>query len=444
MNKLHIFGMMALALAGLTACEPDDSPVMDTPTEFVLNTPPFAEHTYELSANGVMQFTCSQPNYGLTLAPTYSLEFSLTEDFTIGDDGVANYYTIPCGSSAVMEVKESDLAVAVCTLNGILDHSSYPDDGIPEAPLYVRAVANLAGLDPFYSTNGAVRLAGVVPYNPYREGGRVIYMLGNPTEWNIDPASPHVLTETSRESNVYIGTFNVPAGEQYFRFYTEMNTDLPNGGWGNDKELPSIGGATDDGVNVQINLTDEPLVVSGVPGKGNWYTSSSWAGGPVTFTVDLRGLDEETPANSRIIVTMVPGEIDYTTVPALYVAGDFSAWSIAESNAGEIYENYRIFDYNGDGRYVGTFYMPAEKASFRFYTALGDWDSGSLGSQENDSPIEETLTNGVFSGPYVNGKGSWKFPELTSESYMKMEVDTQNQQVKFTKVSLTPSGEVVE
>ncbi len=61
MNKLHIFGMMALAVAGLTACEPDDSPKSQEPTEFVLNTPPFATELYQLKAGNTIELTCSQP-----------------------------------------------------------------------------------------------------------------------------------------------------------------------------------------------------------------------------------------------------------------------------------------------------------------------------------------------------------------------------------------------
>lgn len=432
--------MMALAVVGFTACEPDEDPKISMPTEFVLNTPPFAEQTYKLSPTGVFEITCSQPNYGLTLAPTYSVDLSLTPDFKVGEDGKPEYYSIISGPKAAMSLKESDMAVALCTLNGILDYNSYPEGGLPEAPLYVRAVATLPSMPPCYSNT--ICLSGVVPYNPYREGGRVIYMVGDFTAWNAgDASSPYVLTETSRESNVYVGAFNVPAGSKNFRLYYEMD---PDKGWGENGELPSIGAMPNDGDNVEITLTDaEPLVVKAVAGKGNWYTSSSWAGGDVTFVVDLRGLVEDDLANSRMSVTIIPGKYDFATLPALYVAGDFSAWSIAEANAGEIYENFRIFDYAGNGNYVGTFFIPAGKASFRFYESLGNWDAGSLGSQVDDNPIEETMTNGVFSGPYVNGKGSWKFADWT-DSYMKMVVNTDTKKVTFSKVELTPSGEVIE
>lgn len=50
MNRLHIYGMMALAVAGLVSCEPDDSPKIQEPTEFVLNTPPLPTSSTRSSA----------------------------------------------------------------------------------------------------------------------------------------------------------------------------------------------------------------------------------------------------------------------------------------------------------------------------------------------------------------------------------------------------------
>ena len=79
--KLHIFGLMALAVAGLTSCEADKDPVLQEPTEFKVNTPPFVNQLYDLSPDGVMEITCSQPNYGLALAPTYTAEVSIYPDF---------------------------------------------------------------------------------------------------------------------------------------------------------------------------------------------------------------------------------------------------------------------------------------------------------------------------------------------------------------------------
>lgn len=446
MNKLYIFGMMALAATAFTACSADEDPKYTDPTEFVLNTPPFADHTYVLKAGDVKEFTCSQPNYGLTLAPTYTLEFSLTPEFTTDEEGKPEYQSFTTGSKAAMEIKDADLSTIICKLLGITDYNSFPADGVPATPLYIRAVATLPTVAPCYSN--VITLQGVIPYNPYREGGRVIYMVGNPTEWSINPASPYTLTETAPESNVYVGTFTVGAGEQYFRFYTEMNPDAANGGWGEDGKLPSIGADPNDNESVGIDIPEDgqPLVVKGVPGKGNWKTNGSWTGGDVTFTVDLRGLDEDDPDNSRIVVTMAKGEIDYETLPALYVAGQFSAWKIADPDAGDAYANFRVFDYGNNGLYSGTFYVPDGECFFRFFSQLGDWGVGSMGADPGaaDGNEDVAFTGATYAGPYYDGSGNnWRFNGWTA-GYIKLQVNTASQQVTFTKVNLTPSGEVAE
>ena len=65
MKKIASFFATIAAVAALSACSQDDTPVLHTPTEFKLNTPPFAEQLYQLTDNGQLTFTCSQPDYGL-------------------------------------------------------------------------------------------------------------------------------------------------------------------------------------------------------------------------------------------------------------------------------------------------------------------------------------------------------------------------------------------
>lgn len=440
MNKLHILGLMTFALVGFTACEPDEDPKMTVPSTFELDTPSYADQAYQLTPGGTMQFTCQKPDYSVALAPSYSLDFSLTDQFNTAADGTPEYYSIISGSNPEMSIKESELAEIVCRLNGVTNFLSYPEDGIPAAPLYVRSVATLPTVGPCYSN--VIRLSSVTTYNPFPEGGRVIYMVGDATAWNAgDPTSPYVLTETAPESNVYVGVFNFSAGSKYFRFYKYMTAEA---GWGNDGELPSIGSNPKDGQNAEVVVTDEPLVVKAVPGKGNWYTSSTWEGGDITFTVDLRRFNEKDPSDpdSFMTVSMVKGSYDFTTLPCLYVVGQFSAWTVSEPTASKDYENYRVFDYNKDGIYYGTFYVPAGSAFFRFFSELGDWGKGSIGAAASGDNADFSFTNGVFSGDTYSSGCNWRFNDWTS-GYMKMVVDTKTNKVNFSSVDITNSGEVI-
>ena len=81
MKKIASFFATLAAVAALSSCSQDDSPVLQKPTEFKLNTPPFAEQLYQLTDDGQIILTCSQPDYGVGVETTYGVEISLTEDF---------------------------------------------------------------------------------------------------------------------------------------------------------------------------------------------------------------------------------------------------------------------------------------------------------------------------------------------------------------------------
>lgn len=98
----------------------------------------------------------------------------------------------------------------------------------------------------------------------------------------------------------------------------------------------------------------------------------------------------------------------------IYVVGDFAGWK--EPNAGnfDYYRNYRLYEpvtAIGSKVFSGVFNVEAGKAMFRFYTALTGWDADSYGSQPDDNPIDYELTDGIFEGTVVKGKGSFNFPD---------------------------------
>lgn len=447
MKKLHIFGMMALALAGFTACQPDEDPKIGTATEFVLNTPPMADHTYELTPDGVLQLTCSQPNWGLALAPSYTVDVSLTPEFEVNDEGEPQYESIISGYGATLDIKESDLSKAVLKLLGINTYEEFPEAGVPETPIYIRAIATLPSVKPEMSNT--IELKGVVPYNPYREGGAVIWLVGNPSSWDIDPGNPGTLTETSKDSKVFVGNFTFNSN-QYFRFYLNMDN-----GYGEDNELPSFGPTGKDGENTEITIGEEPLYCAAVAGKGNWHTPDGMGETKATVIVDLRAFDEKDPTDqdSRIVVSFVKSdEADINNVPHLFAVGSFSAWAVADPAAADIYENYRLYDFAGAGTYTGLFWVPTGQAQFRFYKELGNWgaEGASIGADKATAEGEDgdsalfSFTNGLFSGTAIEAQENWKF-ENWSEGYMLMQVDPTAGTVKYSSVALQANGpQVIE
>ena len=85
MRKLYISAALVLGALAFSACEDQDvTPVLQEPTQFVLNTPAYVNGTYDLAHSTTLELTCSQPDYGFTAATSYAVEVSLTGTF----DGV--------------------------------------------------------------------------------------------------------------------------------------------------------------------------------------------------------------------------------------------------------------------------------------------------------------------------------------------------------------------
>lgn len=435
MKQLYILATLAVAAFSFTSCEADKEPVYyaPDPATFVLNTPPFANQTYILETGGSVDLTTSQPDYGIATVTNYSVDITLADEFveaTEGDDTTpakeANYVTLtpkePTQAKISLDAKSLNNAI-VTDLMGIKSFAQYPEEGLAPVKLTIRAHAWITNVASSECVSNNIVLESIQLYNPHPETGRTIYIVGSFTGWGVDSATPDSysmwgLDETGVGTNVYVGAFDIPKGVQTFRFYTEL------GNWGDNGQLPSVGPKPNDGENVNIDFSDEATTISAVPGKGSWQTTDSWKGGFVTFTLDMNDPD-------AITVTTREGNWDTSKLKFIYLVGDCSAWSVSEGNAEEIYADFKLYDWENNGIYSNTFNVAADKATFRFYTELGNWDKGSLGSQVDDNPLEVTMTDGAYSGGLVEGKGSWKVANWAGGE-MKMVVNTTDNTVSFS------------
>ena len=116
----------------------------------------------------------------------------------------------------------------------------------------------------------------------------------------------------------------------------------------------------------------------------------------------------------------------------LYVIGTPNGWNI---NGGDVPLNKTT-----GAVYAGTVSLNAGQNMFRFYAALGDWNSNSYGSQVNDSPINCTdkLVDGNYSGDIVAGKGSFEF-NLDAAADYNFTVDLDAMTFKMELVPEDPS-----
>lgn len=309
MKHIKYFALGALAVFGMTACQDDKDPVISTATEFVLNTPPMANQTLVLSPEGTYTFSVSQPNYGLTLAPTYGIEVSLKQDFTPIEQGS---YTNPLGEEvaipgsvvipvesqihAVLTVKQSNLASAICALRGIGNADDYTE--VDPMPLYVRANSMVGNQQSTYIVSNVVELKAVKGYSDFTAAGPtdVLYTPGNPNGWSFDACQQ--IPAVKDQENTYEGYLAVDGD---FKF-------TKNPDWSN----PGNYGAG--------SLTQAE--------DGSWSAELVENGG--NFTGLEAGLYyvQATLTNLATAADEVAGTVTLTPITSVGLIGDFNGWDL--------------------------------------------------------------------------------------------------------------------
>ena len=123
----------------------------------------------------------------------------------------------------------------------------------------------------------------------------------------------------------------------------------------------------------------------------------------------------------------------------IYLVGAPEGWSGPTEDNKAHYEDWKLFESDnaiGSKVYYGEFDIPEGSFQFRFYSALGGWDNNSYGVQEADAPLDITMTDGIYDGKIVKGKGSYQILDWTGGK-VKITVNMSNEAkmtVKFEKV----------
>ncbi len=420
MKKLSIILAVLATALSFASCEDDKEPVYKAPTEFVLNTPALQNELLELTPTGTFELTCSQPDYGYSAITNYSAEVSLTEDFakfeTIASDGT--------GTNARMTFKSEALAIAMCNLHGYESKDDYVNPG-PER-IYFRAVASLAGVESSRIVSNTVYLDKVQGFYAKKEPGR-IYVVGafsNGVEWGVDSKTAQdfvnagqYLDETGVETGVYTGIVTFPAGEVYFRLYTEI------GNWGSDNALPSIGPNGVDGDNTEADITTTATTFTAVPGKGSWFTPATFAGGPVTMMFDM----------NRMELTLTAGAQTVIVPKYVYMVGNQADWATPDQANAAAYEPWRLTDDSESGIYTGTFTISHLQNNdsdlyCRFYKALNGWGAAQWASTTGEN---YEVTSGI-AAPTAEGEGCFMLKGAIDKT-ITVTLDTNANTVTFTE-----------
>jgi hypothetical protein len=278
MKKTILMACAAVLGLSFASCKQDTQPRLNTPTEFVLNTPAMAEQVYQPTAESTVEFTVSQPNYGLATTPTYQIEVAKEANgFDKGEYQVVEGTT----TSAKISLSGEYFCIALCKLYNYTSLDNFSD---APRPVYVRAHATVANAEYADIYSNVIVLKQVQPYFAVKLPDQ-IWLVGDCEGWSAAPNDAWVLTETEPESLIYTGTFYIPEGKFQFRFYDQFDAAEP---W----EWYSIGSQDDDAA---IEIAFEDGVYSGdctynfsaaKAGKGSWMVSG-WPGGNVAMTVNL-------------------------------------------------------------------------------------------------------------------------------------------------------------
>lgn len=123
----------------------------------------------------------------------------------------------------------------------------------------------------------------------------------------------------------------------------------------------------------------------------------------------------------------------------IYLVGAPEGWVGPSEEQKAHYSEWQLLESDnaiGSKVYYGEFDIPAGKFQFRFYTALTGWDKDSYGIQEADATMDITMTDGIYDGKIVKGKGSYQIPDWPGGK-VKITVNMSNDSkmtVKFEKV----------
>lgn len=355
MKKLAILGLPVLALLGLTACSPDSDPKIDTSKDFnfVLNTPQLATQFIDLSTKGTIEFTVSQPDYGVTVVPTYGLEISLNPDFTpttdepvIDSEGeehvVPGFYALNLESTlkGVLLAKMSDIASGINELNGIYDEAAYTEDYV--GPVYVRATAYLGYGTAAESTavvSNVVELSQVQGYPEFAATEIFLSVPGGANDWNHLPQI--VYTKDDEDGNMVLEGFAVINGE----FKITDGDWAGAGNWGaDDTGLIDNGDGTFAATLIQNSQSNFNGGGDAAPAQPGLYY----------FKVVLTDMKNDQDGS-------VVGSFTITPITSISLPGDYNGWN---TTANEMTQDGNFYTWTGTA--------PVTSAGWKF-AMNGEW-----------------------------------------------------------------------
>ena len=253
MKKISILAFLFAGMLSFSSCESDrdSNPVLQEPTEFVLNTPAYVNSYYELAKSKTIELTCSQPNFGYTAPAVYAVQVSLDPSFE-------NFIQLDTKySTAKMNVDASEMAVALTNL-AVAEGKTEADFPL-EGHINIRLVAELNSATETVSsiTSNIISIPVMVEFAlPPVLLPETVYVVGNHNGWNWGNSLPATLVW---------GTDNMWWRMTYLDGGWKFNSATE---W-NGSEVGYDGAAEIiDNADANISRSDDGNIVTNNPG---WY-----------------------------------------------------------------------------------------------------------------------------------------------------------------------------
>ncbi len=297
MKNLKIASGLLMALTIFTASCSDDrdhNPTALEPTSFVLNDAVYASNNIILQNTSNIELTWSQPDYGVPVVATYTIEMSTQPDFSdipgIDDDGNA---IMKSSVSTLAQETVVNTTVRCKEINdGILNNfgiESYEDfitvlyDNNGYIPVYLRATSKFNDKTIYSNTISIKTLPFYVEPVLFTQ----YYLIGALNGWGTSSANMNALLYPSSEKEYSYTT--QWTGDANLKFW-----ELDNwGDWGTAWSTPKDGDDSPSG-----NLVKDGSGAMVCPEPGSYYTYSIDMG---TATYTWTKCDNQDPTKYDVV-----------------------------------------------------------------------------------------------------------------------------------------------
>lgn len=239
------------------------------------------------------------------------------------------------------------------------------------------------------------------------------YFLSNATTWQLTEAAPFKFYH-----NPEVSPYDDPVFTYVFNLSQEVLDTNGGGCWWKIAPQSALDSNSEDtvlGPEIDGDTASEGMLTADNPGAGKITEAGRYE---VTINMETMAYTVKLLAN------------------VIYVVGQPNGWNI-DNDALYLSETAKESNI-----YSGVLKVDAGQFMFRFYSQLGDWGKGSIGSQNADASLDIAFTDGIYEGDIyqggvncTEGKGNWNVPDWEGGA-VEITLDLNANKIKMTKASV--------